>query len=1059
MKNYVKIHLHTMLSNSFTTMDSITKYTDYVLRAKELGMKAITFSEHGNVMEWVHKKEFCDKNNIKYIHASEVYITESLEDKKRDNYHCVLFARNYKGVLELNNLLSHEVACKRDDGHFYYQPRITIDELISTSENILVSTACLGGILFKGNDNIKNKFIDFLFENRDRCFLEIQHHSEPEQIFYNQYLYELSNDISVRLIAGTDTHALNKEHMEGRKVLQRAKNIHFEEEDAWDLTFKSYDELVECYELQNSLPMDVILEAIENTNVLADMIEDFDLDRCYKYPKLYEDSEGVFKQKIKDGIEKRQLYKKYDKKILDDRIDYELDVMKIQDNIDYFLLEDDVKTYARNNGIAYGYSRGSCSGSMICYSLGVTEVDSIKYDMSFERFLSPSRKSLADIDSDYPPTKRELIKEYLYNKHGLYCSEIVTFNTIALKGAIKDVCRAFDIPINEASEINENIEQDEQFYRDKYPEVFKYVDLLIGVIVSVGIHPSATIVSPHPLNDTLGTFTSATCKFPISQINMKEVDSLNYVKLDLLGLDNIELIDETCKLAGIPTLTPDNMDFQDWNVWNEILKSGLGIFQWESPSAHRYYKNLFSEETIANIKAVNPSLQYIDLFSTGNGAIRPAGASYRDKLAKGIYNDNGHKALNDLLAPTLGYLVYQEQLLKFLNVFCGYSLGDADLVRRGFAKKTGTEQFIPTIKNGFIKTMVEQYNTTEEEANVLIEQFLTVIIDASDYLFSKNHSDPYSMIGFACGYLRCYYPLEFLTVLMNINQDDQDKTSKVMEYINKFTDIKVYSPTFRHSKDSYSFDKNNRAIYKGVASIKHLNADVANGLYSLKDIKFDSFTELLIYLKENEIKANKKQLEILTKLGYFKEFGTSKKLLNVLELFNTYSSKKTAKKDDLKFDEDLLRRFSSKETDKQFSGVDYCGIIRELESNLISDEFTDREIVGFQREFLGYVDLISGSDRNRCVVVSKNVSQYNTIVGLYSLATGNTTQFKIKRKNYGSSFEVGDILYAKNYEQSYKLTPKKDENGEIIRKKDGSPQDYVKTDQKEWVLTSYIVED
>jgi len=1096
MKNYVKIHLHTMLSNSFTTMDSITKYTDYVLKAKELGMKAITFSEHGHVMEFVHKKEFCDKNGIKYIHASEVYVTESLDSKVRDNYHCVLFSKNYQGVLELNELLSHNVACNRRDGHFYYQPRITIDELINTSDNILISTACLGGILFKGNDNIKNTFIEFLVKNKHRCFLEIQHHLEQNQISYNKYLYELHKNTGIKLITGTDTHALNDEHMDGRKILQKAKNIHFEDEDSWDLTFKSYDELVECYKKQSSLPMDVVLNAIENTNVLADMVEDFSLDKSFKYPKLYNNSEDVFREKIENGKLRRNLHDKYDKKILDDRIEYELSVMKSQDNIDYFLLEDDVKTYARNNDIGYGYSRGSCSGSMICYALGITDVDSIKYDMSFERFLSPSRVSLADVDTDYPPSKRELIKDYLYNKHGLYCSEIVTFNTIALKGAIKDVCRALyrkcDIPedllkrseievegygkmfddtsrqIDEfmngdylkiSNYISENIENDEDNIRNNYPNVFKYVDLLIGVIVSVGVHPSATIVSPHPLSNTVGTFTTTTCKFPISQINMKEIDSLNYVKLDLLGLDNIELIDETCKLAGIERLSPDNMDFQDWNVWEEILKSGLGIFQWESPSAHRYYRQLFSKDTIDKIKQVNPNMQYIDLFSTGNGAIRPAGASYRNELAKGIYNENGHKALNELLSPTLGYLVYQETLLQFLNIFCGYSLGDADIVRRGFAKKTGTEQFIPIIKEGFIKTMVEKYNTLENEAELLIEQFLTVIIDASDYLFSKNHSDPYSMIGFACGYLRHYHTLEFLTVLMNINKDDQEKTSKVMDYINKFTDIKVYSPTFRHSKDSYSFDKKNNSIYKGVASIKHLNPDVANYLYELKDFKFESFTSLLAHIKSSDSKVNKKQLDILIKLGYFKEFGDSKKLVNVLNLYNDWATKKTAKKENTTFNMDLVRRYSGKESEKQFGDVDYFSIISEVEKTLPNENFTTKEMIGFQTEYLGYVDLILGGDKKRTVVVGKKVGDYNTIVNLYSLGSGNVAQFKLKKKDYRDNFEIGDILNIKSCSKKFKVVPRKGDDGEIIRNSKGSPKFYDETEELEWILESYIVEE
>ena len=385
-KNYVIFHLHSDVSNSFTTLDSVTKYKMYIDKAKELGMKAVAFSEHGHCMEWVHKKEYIEANNLKYIHAVEAYVTKDLTEKIRDNMHIILIARNWEGVKEINFLMSDKMACNRKDGHFYYQPRLTIDEVLKTSNNIIITTACLGGILNKGDKETKNKFIEFMIKNKERCFLEIQHHLVEEQIEYNRYIYELHKKTNIPLIAGTDTHNLNKDYAEGRKVLQKAKKIYFESEEGWDLEFKSYDELVKAYQLQNSLPQNVFMEAIENTNVMASMIEEFTLDRSIKYPKLYNDSKKVFIEKIKNGIKNKGKYiRKYDKNAILDRIKEEINTYEKTKSIDFMLLQDYVRQWEVENGIYCGYGRGSVSGSLVAYLMGITEINSLKFDLNFFR--------------------------------------------------------------------------------------------------------------------------------------------------------------------------------------------------------------------------------------------------------------------------------------------------------------------------------------------------------------------------------------------------------------------------------------------------------------------------------------------------------------------------------------------------------------------------------------------------------------------------------------------------------------------------------------------------
>ena len=384
-KNYTVYHLHSDLSNGVTNIDSVTKYKEYVEYAKSLGMTALAFAEHGNIFEWVHKKEAIEAVGMKYIHAAEVYLTtdKSIEEKHRDNYHCVLIAKNHDGVKELNKLISSSF--NRNDYHYYYAPRIGFDELYATSNNIIVTTACLGGVINKADNTLRTEFLKFLIKNKQRCYLEVQHHNCADQANYNKFLYAIHQKTGIPLIAGTDTHCLNDTHIEGRSILQKAKNVFFSDEESWDLTFKTYDELVEAYKRQNALPENVYLEAIENTNVMAESVESFKLDYNKKYPKLYNDSEKALKEKILKGIKNRGVDKYDNFNEYKKKIQYELETYKYNGAIDFLLLEEDYKSALKKQGISYGYSRGSVSGSIIAYLLGITEVDSIRYNLNFER--------------------------------------------------------------------------------------------------------------------------------------------------------------------------------------------------------------------------------------------------------------------------------------------------------------------------------------------------------------------------------------------------------------------------------------------------------------------------------------------------------------------------------------------------------------------------------------------------------------------------------------------------------------------------------------------------
>ena len=1014
MSNYTILHLHSMLSNGVTNIDSVTPYDQYIDKAHELGMAAMAFSEHGSVLGWVKKKLHMEELSMKYIHAEEFYLTNTLDEKVRDNYHCLLIAKNYAGVLELNKLSSKSF--NRDNNSFYYVPRITIEDVKNTSDNIIVSTACLGGVLNKAPEPIRQDFFYWLRRHPDRCFLEIQPHISAEQKRYNQALWALSKRSGLRLLMCTDTHALNAEHVEGRKILQKAKNIHFDGEDEFYLEMLSYDELVSLCKIQNALPMEVYLDAIEMTNVVADMVEPFELDYSYKYPHLWgDDSEQVLRAKIAEGIKWRGVDKLPNYQEYLDRIEYEMKAYIHNGAIDFMLLMEDIIAWCKTQDILVGYGRGSCNGSVIAYLLGITEMDSIKHNLNFERFMNTERVSLSDIDTDFPPSRINEVKQYIFNKHGLYCSDIVTFNTIALKGAIRDVGRALQMPLDEVGNICNRVEMDEAGCRKQYPDLFKYVDIVNGCVVSVGNHPCGLVVSPYSIDDRMGLFTTSTDDVPISQINMKEVDLQNYVKLDLLKLDTIELINETCKLAGIERLTPDNVDINDKAVWDSIRDDTTAIFQWEGATGDRYIKQLLSESNIQKFKKLNPNVDYMTLLSIGNGAIRPAGASYRDDLANGVIRKSGNEAIDEFMKPTFGYLVFQCQIIQFLHQYCGYTMGEADIVRRHFAKKTGTEKDIPQIKAGFAKTMAEQYGMSKEESDKVIADFIQVIMDASNYLFSLNHSQPYSYEGYVSGWLRYHYPLQFLTVALNINQGKEEKTSALTAYAHK-AGIAIKPPKFRHSRSAYFCDTETNCIYKGLGSIKYMSEQVAEALYGMRDMQFRNFIDVLFALQQLKDKPDSRQLDILIKIGYFEEFGSAKALLLGVEIFNKFYKCKNIKLDkwnEMGYNINVLKDNADKMTEKTASGLDNYGLILGILRSLRMPRTTIVDKLRWQAELLGYVD---GSDPTRDVndwlVLGVETTSYGTAwLRLYNLCYGAERHYKVdKRWATSHSCKAGDVV-------------------------------------------------
>lgn len=1107
MENYTIYHLHSDISNltAGQKADSVTKYYDYIKRAKELGMNAMAISEHGSVMNWIKKKDAMEHSDsktgekaMKYIHANEIYLTQKIDKDddgklilQRDNFHYMLIAKNYDGVLELNKLTSKSFG--RDDGHFYYNPRITFDELKATSDNIIMTSACLASPLWKlynraYDDSLgitKDKqaerdledMLNWMETQRHRMFFEIQYHNHPEQKDFNQMLLRLSKDLKIPLIAGTDTHSLNAEHASARTVFLKSKGADYGDEDSFDLTMKSYPELVEMFERQGALPRHEYLEAIHNTNVMADMVEEFEVDTTPKYPKMYDKPIEVFQGMINEGVKKRGIdkFSPEKKKLYFERIKEEFDTYTKLDAVDYMLLQKNIIDWCHENDIFQGYGRGSVNGSLIAYVLGITEMDSIKHKLNFFRFLNPDRISLPDIDIDFPPSRRQEVIDYLATLKGIDFAEIITFNTNALKGSIREVGRGLNMDLDEVDTIAKSVEsfggkdRVDKKIREKYPEMFKHVDILNGVIVSMGSHPSGFVVSPISLEDHVSTVYTKESKYRVTAVNMKELDGKNYVKLDILGLANIELINECCKLAGIPRLTPDNMDTDDIEVWKSLGESTLGVFQFESDSAYAYLKQLFSEETLENIKNNVGEIDYIDLLSLANGAIRPSGDSYRNELARGIPKDNGHPALNKSLKGTLGYLVFQEQIMKFLTDFCEHTGSESDNVRRGIAKKEGSEQFLEVIGQKFVHFMMSEYGETKEHAEEIAKPFLKVIKDASGYGFSVNHSSPYSYTGYAGAWLRYHYPLEFLTTILNVMKDE--KVSKIMAFAKK-NSFEVKNISFGKSRAEYAFNKEEQNVYKGISSIKYLNVRVAEELYELansKEYDRNDWVGLLVDILKTSVDT--RQMEILIRLDFFKEFGAKEVLL---EIYHCMVAKELPDKTKKKANTVLYPEFADKvviirkvkknrKTKEETITEEEKTIKKPLKfAHSLSDKTKEvrlqnlreyelavranpprkielHEQIAFEKENLGYAVSTFNVGNNIALVIGID-KQYTPKVTLYKIRTGEEIVVKVSKDRFFYNYQ--DLLYV----------------GDVIKVIESEEQFGWKKEGKKWVRNPNVTE-
>lgn len=1117
-------------------LDSATKFQDYIDRAVQLGQTAIAFTEHGNIYQWVAKKMACDKAGIKYLHGVECYLTEQLYEypdanelwreaqsgrneqdakkvlaemmesgkkKVRDNYHTILIAKNYDGILEINNLVS---LSNRDD-HFYYKPRITFEEFLGISDNVIKISACLASPLNKMS--VRHPMYEKLLKHYD--YLEVQAHNFGEQISYNCHLAEMSKKYGIPLIAGTDTHSIDAYKAECRSIMQLAKHIEFADEDSFDLTYKTYDELVEMFRIQGALPEQVFLEAIENTNRMADSVEPFELDISFKYPKLYGNA-AEDKAVFEDTIRKNFQSKIDEGAITPEQIQNFKDAIKeecrVFDKIDmsgFMLFMSELVTWCKSSGIPIGFNRGSCGGSRVAYVTNTTDLNPETWHTVFSRFCNEDRKEIGDIDIDVSPSDRDKVYEYIINRFGQEKTAfILAIGTIKSKGCIDEICRALGVKWNKEhqrdergfrkalellkdnsasvrfgdhpdgcelyhfdengtliiskqfehipgielvkqftkeysklkeenekifqknpwvgkvnTEIKDLFELDEEKARSQYPEVFYYYDGLLDVAISQSMHPAGIVASPITLRDHYGTFLSEGKE--ILQIDMECVHEAGLVKYDILGLKNIEIIKDTYALIGKPYPKSHEINWNDDAVWNDMLRSPIGIFQFESAFAFDSLRK-FKTHSIYDMSLVT-------------ACIRPSGASYRDELLQRKPHHNPSPIIDDLLKDNLGYLIYQEDTIKFLQQICGLSGSEADNVRRaiGRKQKDRLEAALPDILEGYCSKSSQPRNIAEEEA----KEFLQIIEDSASYQFGYNHSIGYCMIGYLCAYLRYYYPAEFITAYLNNanNEDDIKNGSALAELYG----IQIVPPRYGISKDRYVYDKDRNVIAKGINSIKYMNSTVANELYDLAKRSDPKTFMSLLTLMNNETSIDTRQRDILIKIDFFVDFGNVTELSRIASIFVFFKNGTAKKVQKDKISGQMLDVVSKYATDKNKNGTeaksftitDMAGLLNECESVIKSLHLPDLDLkckIQNQIELMGYIDLTTNKKEDRRKLLITDVfplssKKDNTVWGYAaqtrSIGSGKVSRLTIRSSVYAKTpVKRFDIIYAKELEKN-----------------------------------------
>src|SRR3989344_2533146 len=896
------VHLHT--HSHYSLLDGLSKIDDLVARTKELGMEALAITDHGVMYGVVEFYQKAKKAGIKPIIGMEAYVAENMYDKRTNesgkNYsHLVLLAATNEGY---SNLIKLTTA-----GHlegFYYKPRIDKELLRQHSAGLIGLSACLGGeisraLLAKQYDKAKRIALEYLnIFGKNNFFLEIQRHPNiEEQEIVTQEMLRLSRDTGIPLVATQDAHYLRSEDNQAHDVLLAIQTDSRVDEAGRlsmrndDYSLLSPDTMVEKF---SDFP-----DALEQTVRIADRCNvEITLDKLQlpEFPLPSGESAGQY---LKEFIEKK-LSSRYGNSIsteISQRVDYELEVIRKTGFASYVLIVADFVNWAREHGIIVGPGRGSAAGSIVSYILGITNIDPIRYNLLFERFLNPERVSQPDIDLDFDDARRDEVLNYVREKYGAdRVAQIITFGTMAARGGIRDAGRALGfsydfcdklaklIPFNpQQGDKNgylarciEDVQELRQLYNTN-PDVKTLIAAAIkleGVARHASTHACAVVIAPRSLTEYLPLQRDTKGGNIITQYDMHAVESLGLLKMDFLGLANLTIIQNCLQLIkqqhGI-AIDIDTIPLDDKNAFRILQKAqSTGVFQLEGQGMKRYLKDLKPTE-------IEDIIAMISLYRPGPMELIPEYIASKHGKKAIVYL---HPKLEPVLASTNGIMIYQEQLMAAAQALAGFTLPQADTLRKAVGKKI--KKLLQEQKDKVINGCQANGVSTE-----IAEQFWKLIEPFDRYGFNKSHAVSYAMISYQTAYLKAHYPVEFMAAWLNSASGDIERTALLIEECRDM-EIEVKAPEINESNERFAVvGKNN--IRFGLAAVKNVGVNIVKAIIEERERngKFKNIEEFVSRVQHRDL--NKKSLESLAKCGALDGLGERAVLLASIDKLLEFS--------------------------------------------------------------------------------------------------------------------------------------------------------------------------
>ena len=1054
MQRYNNYHKHTHYSN-LRSLDCISKPEDYIKRAVELGHTTYFTTEHGYQGNIYEAQTLCEKYGLKCIYGVEAYCVDDMYDKSsRANYHIILIAMNDNGRKEINKIMS----LANTDG-FYYKPRIDLKCLLSlTPTDVVITSACIAGRMFKGDKWKENFFIPVHNHFKNNFYLEVQCHDDIYQARYNKMLLDVRKEYGVKIIHANDSHYIFPEDAKYRDLFLNAKGIHYEEESNFILDYPDYDTIIDRYKKQGVLNDEEIEEAL-NSTLIFDNAEPIHIDKEFKIPKIkenilkdelhnsnldYSDDNLVLREIIKrawskeKGNVRAKKIPEYQKAIY-----YETDIVEKCGMARYFILDHIIvkRAVEKYGAILTRSGRGSAVSFYINKLLELTEVDRIKAPIKLypTRFMSAERilssRSLPDIDLNFADVEPVIkASKDILGDDGIYY--MIAYKPLQRSSAFRLWCKAKGYNINEYDEIAKSLGEkdysDEQFKKDypKWANELEESKNFRGIIESVAPSPCSFLLLDKPISEEVGLIKvgDVIC----CALDGYNCDVYKYLKNDYLTVKVYDIIDKVYKLIGRPiddiSTLINNCDDKVWDIYANGLTTTIN----QSDSD-------FGKQTLKRYKPKS-----LAEMSAWVAAIRPAFASLLNNFLDRLPYSTGVEQLDDILKDSFHYLLYQESIMAFLVWLGEEEKFTYDIIKK-ISKKKFKEEELVELKGKLINEWIEKVGSEKG-----FNETWAVVEDASRYAFNASHSLSVAIDSIYGAYLKSHYPLEYFTVVLTLYADDMARTSNLISELPYFN-ITLKPIKFGKSGAVYTIDKENNAIYKGVSSVKYLNSQIADELMELSKNKYNSFIDLLGDIKE-KTSVNSKQLRILISLNFFDMFGENKSLLQMADIYDKLSSVKVISKnklEELGLSEYLMKKYAGKETKSQYREIDNQGLIFELCNNIKDESLGIVEQIKSDLEFLEYTDYKNPS-----------ISEYYYIVISFKTYNGDSTRPYFTLRNIKTGEEINTkIKQSKIYrEKPFGCFSILDIHGFTYKYKKKMVDDkWIDTEETEPILESYEV--